>query len=84
MVEVVVVVVVVVGIGVGVDALEIAGRARVGEWLVLAQGQRLGGRLEGAGQGVVIDGLAASARGRQCQGEVAEGEALEVAQLAVL
>lgn len=56
----------------------------MGQSLALAQGQGLGGRLEGARQGVVVDGLAARPRGRQRQREVADGDALKVPELAVL
>jgi len=50
----------------------------------LSQSQRLGGRLERTRYGFIVDGPPARLWGRQAKREVADGDALEVSELAVL
>lgn len=50
----------------------------------LALGKGFGRRLEGKGEGLVVDGLAAGAAGGRLQRKVADCDGLEVPELAVL
>jgi len=56
----------------------------MGQASALPQRQRLGGRLEGARYGFIVNGAAARLWGSRGKREVADGDALEVAQLAIL
>lgn len=56
----------------------------MGQASALSQCQRLGGRLEGAWYGFIVNGAAARLWGSRGKREVADGDALEVAQLAIL
>lgn len=67
-----------------IDALKVARGARVRQGLGLAQGQGFGGRLEGARERIVVNCLAARSRGAEREGQVADGNALEMSQLAIL
>ena len=56
----------------------------MGQASAFPQRQRLCGRLEGAWYGFIVNGAAARLWGRRGKREVADGDALEVAQLAIL
>lgn len=67
------------------DGSEVAGAVRMGKTSLLSQCHQLGRRGEGVWDGIVVDGLLpGSARGSGSEGEVADGQAGEITEFAVL